>query len=227
MGPVSGQQNPEMTAAAQIETQRDPRESWPSVTRILKAAGLSPWLDVDLDMLRRATEYRLSERVLRYILTGVYPEMLDAKRELGSMVHLAIRDIEHGIQDPWWEDEPWTAYVDAYLQFKEETHYTASLTEHRVYNDSYQYRGDLDSLGMLDGKVEALIDIKTVLDMDRAIGYQLAGYDGCLPANPKRVRLGLQLKKDGSYQIHPYNDRNDLKVFLAALVVANAKGIQP
>ena len=209
----------------QVETKpkRDPRDNWLSVTRVLKLAGLSPWTEVELDQLRRGVEHGLDERRLRYILSGVYPEVLAAKADVGHNVHQAIADIEHGLTEAWWEDETWTPYVTAYLKFREESHYKATLVEYRVYHESYPYRGDLDSLGMLNGKIEALIDVKTTVAMDPTIAYQLAGYEGCLPANPKRVRLGLQLKYDGDYQVHEYKDRNDHKILLAALTVATIK----
>jgi len=203
--------------------ERDAREDWLSVTQILKLAGLSPWMDIDLDLLRRGVELGLDERRLRYLLNGVDPEILERKRERGVNVHMAIADIEHGLDEAWWAGESWEPYVIAYQRFKAETKYTASLIEHRVYNETYQYRGDLDSLGMLDGKVEALIDVKTTVQMDPTIAFQLSGYAGALPPNPKRLRLGLQLMKDGTYKIHEYKNRNDNAIFLAALTVARVK----
>lgn len=218
-----------MSTATPVETQpeRDPREDWLSVTRVLQLAGLTPWKEVDLDLLRRGTELGLKDWDLRYLINGADPNAVEAKREIGIYTHQAIADIERGMTEPWWEGDRWEMFISAYQRFKSELHYQASLIEHRVYNETYQYRGDLDSVGMLNGKTEALIDVKTALTMDASMGYQLAGYDACLPANPKRLRLGLQLFKDGSYKVHEYKDKNDLKVFLAALIVATIKkGLQ-
>ena len=219
-----------MTTTPQLEAKpaRDPREDWLSVTKILKLAGLSPWRDVSLEELRRGVEHGLDERRVHYILSGVYPEVLEAKREAGSNTHLAIRDIESGIEEAWWEGEPWQPFVSAYQRFKAETNYTATLVEYKVFHDTYQYKGTFDSLGMFNGgKTEALIDVKTSSTMDPSMGYQLAGYDAALPTNPKRLRLGLQLKNDGTYQVHEYKDKNDSKIFLAALTVATVKkGLQ-
>lgn len=202
--------------------ERDERDSWLSVTTILKLAGLSPWQDVTLEMLRRGVEYGLDERKLRYVLQGVDPVVLDRKAELGKMVHQACQDIEHGMTEPWWDGLDITPYVEAYLRFKQETGYVAAATEEQVFNEAYRFRGTLDSRGTM-GEIEALLDIKTIVQMGGHLAYQLAGYELALPANPRRYRFGLQLKKDGSYQLHSYTGRQDGQIFLAALAVAQAK----
>lgn len=204
---------------------RDPRDSWLSVTQIIKIAGLTPWPVVSLDMVRRGVESGLDERQLRYVLQGVYPEVLQAKAELGSTVHQAVQDIEERSSiEPWWEGLDIEPYVKAYLKFREDTQYRATSVEKKVYNESYQYHGTYDSEGLLGGKFEAILDVKTTVKMGPEVAYQLAGYEGCLPTNPKRLRIGVQLKKDATYSLHEYKDRNDSKVFLAALTVAQAKG---
>lgn len=205
--------------------EKDPRDSWLSVTRILKLAGLSPWQDVALEMLRRGTEHGLTDRQLRYILQGVNPDVLDRKAELGQMVHQACQDIENGMTEAWWSDFDFAPYVASYQRFKQETGYKATATEQKVYNDTYRYRGTLDSVGTM-GAVDAILDIKTVVQMAADLPYQLAGYDLCLPPNPRRYRFGVQLKPDGTYAMHAYKDRNDSQIFLAAVAVAHAKGMQ-
>jgi hypothetical protein len=209
----------------ETEKTRDPRDSWPSVTRVLKLAGLSPWVDVSLDMLRRGVQHGLTEFQVQYILQGVDPAVLSAKAELGKLTHSAISDIEGGMVEPWWMDTPAQPYVEAYLKFKSETDYKAISVEQKVYNETYRYNGTYDSFGTL-GKYEAIIDAKTVVRMADDLRWQLAGYDLCLPPNPKRMRFGLQLKADATYQLYEYKDRTDAQVFLAAVAIAHAKGAQ-
>jgi hypothetical protein len=204
--------------------ERDPRTAWPSVTRILKLAGLSTWQDVTLDQVRRATEHRIPERTLAYLVQGVYPEVLERKRELGSNVHLACQDLERGIE-PWWDGMDIAPYVEAYRRFRSENEFRPTAWEQQVYNDTYKYKGRYDTLGMV-GTYEVLIDLKTTVQMAGELPYQLAAYDLCLNSNPKRLRWGVQLRKDGAYQLHEYKDRNDSRIFLAAVAIANAKGFR-
>ena len=213
-----------VTAIPAAVAAHDPRDAWPSVTRILKAAGLSPWQDVTLEQLRRGVQHGLDERKLRYILQGVDPAVLDAKAELGKMAHLAVEDIERGMTEAWWADSEIAPYAAAYLKFKSEMDYRAAAVELRVYNDAYHYQGTLDSWGQM-GEAEVVVDIKTTVAMPADLPYQLAGYDLCLAANPKRSRWGVQLKPDGTYRLNEYAGRNDAKIFLAAVAIAHTKGI--
>ncbi|HEY6383446.1 MAG TPA: hypothetical protein VIY07_16790, partial [Pseudolabrys sp.] len=126
--------------------------------------------------------------------------------------------------EPWWADLPEAPYVAGWQRFLTDTGFAPHLWEQPVYNDTYQYKGRYDVLGTVSNH-EALIDIKTTVQMAPSLGYQLAGYDLCLPPNPKRIRWGVQLKKDGGYQLHEYGNRNDHKIFLAASTVAQTKGL--
>ena len=71
-----------------------------------------------------------------------------------------------------------------------------------------QYAGTLDRLGEVMGR-PCLVDIKTTADMDRlsqiALALQLQGYQGAespvLPAVHPARRLGVQLRRDGSFRV--------------------------
>lgn len=224
--PAPAAEKPAETMAAPAKDARDPRLDWPSVTQILKIAGLSPWQDVTLDMIRRGLKSGVNELQLRYILQGVKPEVLDAKAELGTNVHLAIHDIETGLSVRWWEGESYEPYIAAYLKFREECSFQAAALEEKVFNNTYQYNGRLDARGSM-GKFKVLLDVKTTSIMPEDLAYQLAGYDLCLEPDPKRLRFGLQLKPDGKYTLHEYKNRkDDEKVFFAALLIAKTKGNQ-
>ena len=69
---------------------------------------------------------------------------------------------------------------------------------------------------MLNGK-ESLIDIKSGVESPTT-GIQLAAYS-MLYDVPLVNRYGLYLKADGKYKLIPYADRNDIKIFNAALTL--------
>jgi hypothetical protein len=166
----------------------------PSVTEVLDIAGLIDW-------------------------SMVPPGVLEEAGERGHRVHEWLELLDQGFLD--LEDEPdedIAGFVGAYLRFKDETGFKPELIEHVVVNETYAYAGMLDRTGRLNGD-RAMVDLKTVRQVNATTALQTAGYAACL-GNGHR-RFALQLRPDGTYSLVPYTDRNDVHDFYAAVRLAH------
>jgi hypothetical protein len=99
--------------------------------------------------------------------------------------------------------------------------------EYPVYNVIGGYAGTLDRMGTIDGQ-RAIVDIKTTSSMDRAskisLATQLVGYDMASFAmgHPEAaIRLGVQLKSDGTYTPHDSAKISEKYNFSPAKLFAN------
>jgi hypothetical protein len=161
----------------------------PSVTTVLRKAGL-----IDF--------------------SGIPLEVLNFARERGTRVHLATELDDRGELDLASVIPEELGYIDAYRRFKREAGFVATSIEQRVCSHRYWYAGTLDRIGNMRKK-RSLLDIKTG-EPQRAVGPQTAAYKAALPEN-KMPRFALYLQADGAYQLVSLNDSDDLAVFLAAL----------
>jgi len=147
----------------------------------------------------------------------------EAAMRRGTYVHAAcclIDDGTFGSADP-----ALAGYVAAYECFLREAQPDLAFIEHRVCDPTLGYAGTLDRLGFLNGKW-ALIDLKT----GGAAAWhalQTAAYARLMPhaTGLKPDRYGLYLRTDATYRLEPFADRTDEAVFLAALRVAQWKGM--
>ncbi len=199
---------------------------WPSVTQIIKAAGLSRF-------------------------DGVPEENLEAARIRGSAVDKACEFIDKGKRFEWPNAEiarMFGGYIEAYRKFCAEFDYKSELAQHIVHDHIYQYFGILDTFGtvnylrlpaylkatfQIEGRCWLLIDRKTG-PFGADVGLQLAGYLRALEtalffSGPKSIiilRLGLKLNVDGTYDPPtPFTHPLDEKVFLSALTCQNWKAV--
>lgn len=135
----------------------------PSVTQIIKAAGL-------------------------YDFSMVDPDVLEYKRNLGTQVHAAteLDDQDNlGGYDPVIE-----GYLSAWRKFKAETGFRVTHIEERLFHKKYHYAGTLDRLGKF-GDRGVLIDIKTgAIDLS-TVGPQTAAYAEAWGFHGKRYALQL------------------------------------
>lgn len=165
----------------------------PSVTTILRRAGL-----VDFSY---CTEYA---------------------RERGSAAHRAIH---FEMQD----DLDWSRlshtlapYVTAARQCVTDLQCEIVAVERRVWHPTYRYAGTLDILVRQGGRL-TLIDWKTG-DPPPATALQLAGYAEAYEVESGgekiRLRYACRLFPDGKYALTPYTDRQDFRVFAAAITTA-------
>lgn len=145
----------------------------------------------------------------------------EAARLRGQHVHEACMFVDDDDLDS--TDPSYAPYVAAYDAFLRDAKPQWAYIEQRVCDPVCGYAGTFDRVGFLNGNW-ALLDLKTG-DEAAWHGPQTAAYARLVPtANGlKPKRFGLYLRKDGTYRLQPFPDRNDEKVFLAALTVAQFK----
>lgn len=173
-------------------------ESWPRVTQILQATGIS-----DFSKIRNAEFYL----------------------ERGQDVHLICADIDRGIPD-YWSDSDLAGYAQAYLNFKAESGFVPDLIEHPVYNEIRKYRGTLDRTGRFPAfKGPNLLDIKSGIVADWT-ALQTAGYTATLPEPETFRRWGLSLAKTGKYKLTEFkNYRSDVNYFYSLVATVHGRSI--
>lgn len=133
----------------------------------------------------------------------------------GTYIHLACRLIDDDELDETTVDERVRPYLDAYQEFMALQKPEWIYVEHRVYDPTYGYAGTLDRAGIIGGQ-KVLIDIKSGA-CPPSVSLQLAAYKRCLPQPHTWKRAALNLKPNGTFSLHPCDDRADETVFLAAL----------
>lgn len=171
--------------------------TWPRVTAILEAAGISDFSKI--------------------------PDG-DFYKQRGSDVHLICADIDSGIPD-YWTGGDLEGYADAWKAFKQDTQFQPSMIEAPVFHPDRRYRGTLDRVGTFgDSTDRVLLDIKAGI-VAGWVALQTAAYAACLPEPQKIRRCGVQLKKNGKYQTTgEYKDyRNDSNIFFCLVATINAR----
>lgn len=157
-----------------------------------------------------------------YDFSMVDPAVLAAKAHLGKAVHLAceLDDIGDLVEE---SVAPAVApYLAAYRKFKAEKCSRMVAVEQVVYN-AVGYAGKLDLLADIEAD-RWMIDWKTPLSIHPAVALQTAGYAAALPRDLMAVpgsgrlrRAALQLKDDGTYRLHEFNDPADFPTFMSFL----------
>lgn len=169
-------------------------------------------------------------QVLRplYDFSHVSPEVLAAKGELGTAVHLACELDDADDLDEATVGESVRPYLDGYRLFKQHKATRVIATE-QVVSHRLGYAGKLDLITEFDD-ARWLVDWKTPLVISPAVALQTAAYVAALPpelappAGMKQKRAALQLKNDGTYKLHEFSDPNDFAVFVSFLNVHTWKG---
>jgi hypothetical protein len=180
----------------------------PSVTGILKAAGLIDFSHVPLSIL-------------------------EAAQHRGRTVHAAIHYYnENDLDiDQFGRDFPtYAGYLEAWLAFTDQRHFRAVLNERRLASRKHQVAGTADCFGYLDG-VPVLLDFATGRPQDVAKDLQTAAYHALafewateddlelsnFLARARGVvrRYGVALRKDGTFALEPYAAPSDYREFFA------------
>jgi hypothetical protein len=107
-------------------------------------------------------------------------------------------------------------YFDAWRRFEQEAGYVSDACEKVMASDLYKFAGTVDHIGHLNGYY-CIIDVKTGA-LTPATAIQMGGYE-ILMKSPGIRRFGLRLMDTGKYSLKEYKDRQDCKIFLAALSV--------
>jgi hypothetical protein len=185
----------------------------PSVTQLLDDAGLTP-------------DY-----------SQVPPSVLQHARERGIHVD-ACCDLLDADDLDWRSVHPeGLPFVEAWLAFREHEGFTPAGSQVPLYHPVYGYCGTADAVGTLPGGRPVIVERKTTAKMATTVALQTAGYglDGLWYAPPgggvlapvpwaRPVRLGVQLRRDGSYLLVPYDDPEDLAAFLGVVALGRWRG---
>ena len=188
-------------------------EPVPSVTQLLEDAGMTP----DYSAIPRP--------------------VLEHARERGIHVDLCCDLLDADDLD-WRSVHPEALpYVDAWMAFREHEGFTPVASQVPLYHPTYGYCGTTDVVGTLPGARPAVVERKTTAKMSPTYALQTAGYglDGLWYAPPgggvlapvpwtRPVRLGVQLRRDGSYLLVPYDDPEDLAAFLGVVALGRWRG---
>jgi hypothetical protein len=196
----------------QTHTYRVDGQIVPSVTRLLDEAGLT----VDYT----AVPYRVREHA----------------RQRGLHVDSACDLYDEGDLD-WASVHPeCVGYVESWARFCAEEGYEPVVGQVPLYHP-LGFAGTADSFGRLNGQW-VVLERKATARMSPLYGLQLAGYSqapyaaptGGGPLHPvpwgTPARLGVQLKRDGSYLVVPYDDATDLSAFLGVVALARWRALR-
>jgi len=185
----------------------------PSVTQLLDDAGLTPDYSV------------------------VPPTVLQHARERG--IHIdACCDLLDAEDLDWRSVHPEALpYVEAWLAFREHEGFTPVASQVPLYHPTYGYAGTLDVVGLLPGNRPVVVERKSTAKMAATYALQTAGYalDGMWFAPPgggvltpvpwgPPARLGVQLRRDGTYALVPYDDPEDMAAFLGVVALGRWRG---
>ena len=175
----------------------------PSVTEILRSAGL-------VDFSR------------------VPPETLRMAQERGTAVHAACHLYDSGTLDYASLDAVIWPYLEAWDKFIRQADVAIHMTEHPVHS-KHGYAGTFDRLAMVAGK-PSILDIKTSEIISQATGVQTSAYlraaeeCNCLGMPAKKYqRFAVHLYDNGKYELEPYTSGQDWPVFLACLQIHHFK----
>jgi hypothetical protein len=185
----------------------------PSVTELLDSAGLTPDYSV------------------------VAPHVLQHARQRGIHVDQCIELLDAEDLD-WRSVNPEaTPFVEAWLRFREHEQYRPLASQLPLYHPQFAYAGTADSCGLLPGNRPVVIERKTTAKMASTVALQCAGYsvEGLWYAPPgggvlvpvpweRPARVGVQLKRDGTYALFPYDDPEDYAAFLGVVALGRWRG---
>jgi hypothetical protein len=170
------------------------------------------------------TEIDSVSHILRFMSREYYSNIqqytLDNAADRGTRVHKATE-----ILDKWGEveaDADTEPYIRAYVQFKRDYKPKWDLIEGVRYSSELGFAGTIDRKGVIKGRA-AKVDLKVQEQIKKPmVKAQLNGYD---KLEPTEYLYCLQLKKDGTYKLHPIE--KDDSEFMACLTLHRALAKKP
>ena len=138
--------------------------------------------------------------------------------ELYDLNNLKIKTVDSRIM----------GYLNAWIKFKKDTGVVIETIEQQVKSDRYRYQGTPDRIAVINNQ-RGPLEIKITAKMMPSTAYQEAAYmQAWNEQNPKRraiTRYAVLLREDGNYELPPMDffRPGDFNVFLAAMVICNAK----
>lgn len=161
-------------------------------------------------------------RIIEAILSPmpkVNAELMRNKAELGTLVHDACILDAQGELDHETIDPEALPYMRAFWRFREETRATILSSAEIVYNDLYDYAGEIDhGIRFINGS-DDIVDLKTGVKM-KSHEIQLAAYKAAKEQSGDRVgrTWTLYLGADGFYKLIEVGTvPGDFQIFLSAL----------
>ena len=165
-------------------------------------------------------------------------EAMSRKSKLGSAVHRASEYIDAPKSELDWDsvDERIVPYVLGWEEFCADTHFVPEAVELSgcVKLPQGEVGFIIDRIGLLEGQLSAIIEIKCTCQEEESWKIQLAGYEACALAlgykpqgAPTFKRAAVQLlpeRVNGKYyKAHPYDNRMDRRAWECALFLATWK----
>lgn len=174
----------------------------PSVSEILRSAGLADYSSVPENILERAADR-------------------------GKKVHEACHYFDQDDLDPETLDKKIAPYVAAWRAFRLHCDGTLAITGieemHLGELNDLRFGMTVDRLAQFEG-CRAILDIKTGSEIYKHHAIQLAGYAIGLESRGSAIqrvsnyrRLIVHLRRNATYQIHECTDDHDADVFAEAL----------
>ena len=177
----------------------------PSVTSVLKSAGLVSFIDVP-------------------------DRHLDFATIRGKAVHLATQYDDLGTLDEGTLHSALIGYLESWRNFKQKCSVEIIDVEKPLFSAKWMFGGTRDRLAIIGGKV-TIIDLKTASTSYPANAIQVAGYkilqdENCNGNRDRRVkrRMVVMLKSDGKFLLEEYFDHEaDERIFISALMISKFK----
>ena len=170
----------------------------PSVTQVLKGAGL-----VNLDFIDK--------------------DLLAEKADLGHKVHSTTELYDLGTLDLFSLHPTLSNYLDSWVKFRKDFNFQPTEIELKLHHELYRFAGTVDRIGTMNNEL-ILLDIKSGKKF-RTHEVQTAAYKLLFDQGKKKTekikkRYAVYLSEHG-YKLEPHTDTNDTAVFLAALTINN------
>lgn len=175
-------------------------------------------------------EYRFAGQVVPHVsdfsdrlkdLGWATPEQIAAAGERGTDVHYAtvLNDLNDLVEGSVTDEV--RPFLNAYRKFMREVKPEWYEIEKPVYHPTFKYAGTLDRAGLVLGKF-GIVDLKTGIQTP-VTGLQLGGYELAWNAGgygpTVQTRIGLYLRKDGTYKMVPYDDPSHVRGFIALVTL--------
>ena len=154
-------------------------------------------------------------------------ELMAEKAALGTAVHKMIELDIAGTLDADSLHEQVAHYLPMWKAFLAQSDIKILWSEQRIYSEKYGYAGTLDLFAELKG-VLCVIDAKRTAAVPKTAGPQTAGYEIAareflnIDPNQRIDRYALHFT-DKKWQLVPFKNPSDKRVFLAALTIHNWK----
>lgn len=172
----------------------------PSVTQVIKDAGLTnfDWID---------------------------PNLLERKADLGTKVHLTTEYYDKSILNLDSLNPVLLEYLESWIKFRKDYEFEPTEIELQLAHPLYRFAGTIDRIGYIKNGL-VLLDIKSgtiqkVHEIQTA-AYELLYNQGKKRSDQIKRRLAVYIREDG-YKVQEFKNKNDANVFLAALTISNYK----